>query len=77
VRLVLEADQGTYAKAVLEELYLRLQQQYLIRDINQRQTHLDGDEDIEKNQRHIFQLQRLLKEVQANLANLDPEEGRT
>jgi DNA primase len=76
VRLVLEADQGHYSTAVLEELNLRVHRQYLTRDINRRQSKLEGGEDIEKNQRRIFQLQRLLKEVEANLANLDPEEGR-
>jgi DNA primase len=77
VRLVVEADQGRYSAAVLEELNLRVQEQRLIREIQQRQSQLEDGEDVGENQRHVFHLQRLLKEVQANLANLDPEEGRT
>jgi DNA primase len=76
VRLVLEADQGRYAPAVLEELHLRLQEQYLRRAINRQRADLDDGGDVEANQRRLFQLERLHQSVRMSLKNLDPEEGR-
>jgi len=76
VRLVLEADQGRYAPAVLEELHLRLQEQYLRRAINRQRGQLDEGGDVEANQRRLFQLERLHQTVRMSLKNLDPEEGR-
>ncbi len=76
VRLVLEADQGRYAPAVLEELHLRLQEQYLRRAINRQRGQLDEGGDVEANQRRLFQLERLQQTVRMSLKNLDPEEGR-
>jgi DNA primase len=76
VRLVLEADQGHYAPAVLEELHLRLQEQYLRRAINRQRAQLDDGGDVEANQRRLFQMERLHQTVLMSLKNLDPEEGR-
>jgi DNA primase len=76
VRLVLESDQGRYAPAVLEELHLRLQEQYLRRAINRQRAQLDEGGDVEANQRRLFQLERLHQTIRMSLKNLDPEEGR-
>jgi len=76
VRLVLEADEGRYAPAVLEELHLRLHEQFLCRAINRQRAQLGEDPDVEGCQRRLFQLERLLQTVRINLKNLDPEEGR-
>jgi DNA primase len=74
VRLVMEADQERYAVAVLEELHLRVQEQYLTRTISDLRSRVD--EGGEKEQRQLFHLQQLLASVKSNLTNLDPEEGR-
>jgi DNA primase len=74
VRLVMEADQGRYAPAVLEELHLRLQEQHLGREIAGLRGELDGGGDVEQEQRHLFHLEQLLQSVRASLTNLDPEE---
>jgi len=76
VRLVIEADQGTYSPAVLEELHLRLQEQHLCRAINSLRSALEEGDDVEQEQRRLFHLERLLQSVRASLTNLDPEEGR-
>jgi DNA primase len=76
VRLVIEADQGTYSPAVLEELHLRLQEQHLCRAINSLRAVLEEGDDVKQEQRRLFHLERLLQSVRANLTNLDPEEGR-
>jgi len=77
VRLVLEADQGRFSVAVLEELHLRLQEQYLGRAVATLRGALEEGRDVEQKQRHLFRLEQLLQSVRANLANLDPEEGRS
>ena len=76
VRLVIEADQGRYSPAVLEELHLRLQEQHLGRAISTLRGMLEQGDDVEQEQRRLFHLERLLQSVRANLTNLDPEEGR-
>jgi len=76
VRLVMEADQGRYSPAVLEELHLRLQQQYLSRQIDTLRATLDDGADREEEQRRLVNLERLLQSVRAGLKDLDPEEGR-
>lgn len=78
VRLVIEADQEAHVPAVLEELHLRLQEQYLMRAVQQQRGRLDevDEADLEADQRRLFQLERLLQAVRLNLMNLDPEEGR-
>jgi DNA primase len=76
VRLVLEADQGRYSGAVLEELHLRLQEAFFTRSINRQRAQLEEGGDVEANQRRLFQLARLLQSVRMNLKDLDPEEGR-
>jgi DNA primase len=76
VRLVMEADQERYPAAVLEELHLRVQEQYLKRKITALRGTLDEGDDVQKEQRHLFSLEQLLASVKANLTNLDPEEGR-
>jgi DNA primase len=76
VRLVIEADQGRYSSAVLEELHLRLQEQHLGRAISSLRGALEEGDDVEQEQRRLFHLERLLQSVRANLTNLDPEEGR-
>lgn len=75
VRLVMEADQGRYSPAVLEELHLRLQQQYLDRQIRTLRSTLDDGGDVAARQRRLFDLERLLQNVRTSLMNLDPEEG--
>ncbi len=75
VRLVLEADRGRYRAAVLEELHLRVQEQYLNRAIRGLRRSLEqGDESVETQQR-LFHLERLLQAVRSSLLQLDPEEG--
>jgi DNA primase len=76
VRLVMEADQGRYSPAVLEELHLRLQEQYLSRSINTLRGALEESGDMEQEQRRLLHLERLLQRVRTSLTNLDPEEGR-
>ena len=76
VRLVMEADQNRYSGAVLDELHLRLQEQYLSRTIASLRSRLDQGGDVQEQQRRLFHLERLLQSVKANLTNLDPEEGR-
>lgn len=75
VRLVIEADQGRYSPAVLEELHLRLQQHYLDRQIRSLRGTLDTEDDVADKQRRLFDLERLLQNVRTSLMNLDPEEG--
>ncbi|NLO27580.1 MAG: DNA primase [Actinobacteria bacterium] len=77
VRLVMEADQGRYSVAVLDELCLRLQEQYLKREIGALRATLDDGEDRVEEQKRLVRLERLLQSVRANLKDLDPEEGRT
>jgi hypothetical protein len=76
VRLVMEADQERYPLAVLEELHLRVQEQYLTRTVTVLRGKLDQGGDVQQEQRQLFHLQQLLASVKANLTNLDPEEGR-
>ena len=76
VRLVMEADDERYPVAVLEELHLRIQEQYFKRKIASLRGALDGGGDVEKEQRQLFHLEQLLASVRSNLMNLDPEEGR-
>jgi DNA primase len=76
VRLVMEADDERYPVAVLEELHLRIQEQYFKRKIASLRGGLDGGGDVEKEQRQLFHLQQLLASVRSSLMNLDPEEGR-
>ena len=76
VRLVMEADQGRFPAAVLDELHLRLQEQYLNRDIGALRSTLDSGGDVLEAQRRLVGLERLLQQVRANLTALDPEEGR-
>ncbi len=76
VRLVMEADQGRYSAAVMEELHLRLQEQYLNREIGALRQTLDDGGDRESEQRRLVHLERLLQSVRASLKNLDPEDGR-
>ncbi len=75
VRLVIEADQGRYSPALLEELNWRLQEHYLLREIAVLRGSLDDEGDVISKQRRLFSFERLLQEVRANLMNLDPEEG--
>jgi DNA primase len=77
VRLVMEADEERYPVAVLEELHLRIQEQYFKRKIASLRGGLDGGGDVEKEQRQLFHLEQLLASVRSNLMNLDPEEGRS
>ncbi|OFW60649.1 MAG: hypothetical protein A2133_05755 [Actinobacteria bacterium RBG_16_64_13] len=76
VRVVMEADQGRYSLAVLEELHLRLQEQQLSRQINALRATLDREGDVAEEQRRLLHLERLRQRVRASLTNLDPEEGR-
>jgi hypothetical protein len=76
VRLVMEADQGRYSLAVLEELHLRLQEQHIGREIRALRATLDRAGDVEQDQRRLVHLERLLQGVRQSLTNLDPEEGR-
>lgn len=77
VRLVMEADQGRYSGAVLQELHLRLQEQYLRREISGLRAVLDDGADREQEQRRLVHLERLLQSVRSGLKDLDPEEGRS
>jgi len=77
VRLVIEADQGRYSAAVLDELCLRLQEQYFKREISVLRATLDDGADRVEEQKRLVHLERLLQSVRANLKDLDPEEGRT
>jgi DNA primase len=77
VRLVMEADQDRYSGAVLDELHLRLQEQYFKRRINSLRGSLGEGGDMTEDQRHLFHLEQLLASVKAGLTNHDPEEGRS
>jgi DNA primase len=77
VRLVMEADQDRYSGAVLDELHLRLQEQYFKRRIASLRGSLGEGGDVQGDQRHLFHLEQLLASVKAGLTNLDPEEGRS
>jgi len=74
--LVMEADQGRYSLAVLQELHLRLQEQHIGREIRALRATLDRAGDVEQDQRRLVHLERLLQGVRQSLTNLDPEEGR-
>jgi DNA primase len=76
VRLVMEADQGRYPLAVLEELHLRLQEQHLMREIGSLRETLDDSADLAQRQRRLVHLERVLHSVRNSLTELDPEEGR-
>jgi len=76
VRLVMEADQGRFSAAVLDELHLRLQEQHLTREIAALRAILDSGEDVSEEQRRLVGLERVLQQVRARLTALDPEEGR-
>ncbi len=76
VRLVMEADQGRYPLAVLEELHLRLQEQHLMREIGSLREALDESADVAERQRRLVHLERVLHSVRNSLIELDPEEGR-
>jgi DNA primase len=75
-RMVMEADQRRYAPAALEELHLRLQEQFLTRDITALRAGLEEGGDVQRRQRHLVELERLLQEVRTKLVNLDPDDGR-
>jgi DNA primase len=75
VRMVIEADQGRFSAALLDELNWRLQEHYLRREIIALRGSLDDGGDVVENQRRLFAYERLLQEVRVNLMNLDPEEG--
>jgi len=76
VRLVMEADQGRYSVAVLEELHLRLQEQYLKREIAVLRATLDEGGDKTSEQKRLVALERLLSDVRAGLMSIDPEQGQ-
>ena len=75
VRLVIEADQGRYSPALLEELNWRLQEHYLLRQIGALRSTLENGDDAVDTQRRLFSLELLLQDVRSRLMNLDPEEG--
>ena len=77
VRLVMGADQDRYSGAVLDELHLRLQEQYFTRAIAALRSRLGEGGDVQDDQRRLFHLEQLLASVKAGLTNLDPEEGRS
>jgi DNA primase len=76
VRLVMETDQGRFAATVLEELHLRLQEQFLIHETNKLRGALEGEGDVAETQRHLVRLERLLQSVRASLTDLEPDEQR-
>lgn len=76
VRLVMEADQGQYPPATLELIHLRLQEQYLGREISAKQGALGRGDDTEQAQRRLFQLQRLHQQVRERIKSYDPDGGR-
>jgi DNA primase len=76
VRLVMEADQGRFEPMVLEELHLRLQEQYLMSEIGHLRGTLEGDGDVAQIQQHLVRLSRLLQSVRASLMELDPDDQR-
>ncbi len=77
VRLLMELDEGRYGPAVLEELYLRLQEQNLVRRIGLLRAAVEEGSHTEADERHLFQLERLVQTVRVSLTNLDPEGGRS
>jgi DNA primase catalytic core len=76
VRLIMEADQGRFAATVLEELHLRLQEQYLMHELGKLRGALDGEGDVAETQRHAVRLERLLQSVRSSLSELDPDDQR-
>jgi len=76
VRLVLEADQGRFAPTVLEEMHLRLQEQYLMREISRLRALLEDDSGLAETQQRLLRLERLLQSVRATLVDLDPDVER-
>ena len=75
VRMVIEADQGRYSPALLEELNWRLQEHYLRREMTVLRGSLDEGDDVLEKQRRLYSYERLLQSVRTSLMNLDPEEG--
>jgi DNA primase len=75
VRMVIEADQGRYSPALLEEFNWRLQEQYLLREVGVLRGSLEDGGNVIEKQRRLFSYERLLQSVRTNLTNLDPEEG--
>jgi len=72
VRLVMEAEKGRFDLMVLQELHLRLHEQWLTREINKLRASLDaGDHSLQVEQRHDH-LAVLLESVRAKINKLDP-----
>lgn len=77
VRLLMGADDQRYGLAVLDELHLRLQEQHLMRSINELRGELESATRDETKERHLVHLQRLLQTVRLGLTTIDPEQGRS
>jgi hypothetical protein len=73
-RLVMETDQGRFASTVLEELHLRLQEQFLVHETNKLRGALDGESDVAETQRRLVRLERLLQTVRAKMIELEPDD---
>ena len=70
-RLVMGADQGDYALAVLEELHLRLQERHLLGEISQLRAELEGTGDVTAVQRRMMHLEQMLQSVRKELQELE------
>jgi hypothetical protein len=73
VRLAVEADSALYSAAVLGERHLRLQEQFLAREVAGLRRSL-GEEGVEADaEQRLLRLEQLLHQVRAAAAGLEEE----
>lgn len=73
-RMAMEVDEGRYSPATFAELHLRLQEQFLVREVGSLRAGLDdGGGDVQRRQQRLVDLERLLQTARTELANLEPE----
>jgi DNA primase len=71
VRLALEAEDGRHSAAVLQEMYLRLQEQHLARETASLKRSLESDDVDTQSEQRLYHLELLRQQVRTRLSNLD------
>lgn len=71
VKLAVQAENGPYSEAVLEELCLRVQEQYLARSVRGLKMKLEVDDTDKVTERQLRDAALLLNDVRKSLSNLD------
>lgn len=73
VRLAVEADSALYSAAVLGERHLRLQEQFLAREVTDLRRALEEDSVEEDTEQRLLRLEQLLHQVRAAATGLEEE----